>query len=179
MMEICSDSDDQQQISKLSEDYQLASRIRKAGKNARLGLGKFKLSSKEGNGSFVFPPENEKAPLFTDRLSVPPKQWSNEAHAAPSSSHPESDKKQVAATPKGSAATKERWRRQSPGGNEQARTARSDGELGDGGSRRPSPPGSHREGAPQLVKEVTALLDLRFFPLSLLLSLAFQSSILL
>jgi len=33
-MEICSDSDDQQQISKLSEDYQLASRIRNAGKNA-------------------------------------------------------------------------------------------------------------------------------------------------
>jgi len=159
MMEICSNSDDQQQISKLSEDYQLASRIRKVGKNARLGFGKFKSSSKEGNGSFVFPPENKKAPLFMDRLSVPPKQWSNEVHTAPSSSHPESDEKQVAPALKGSAATNERRKRQSPGGNEQARTARSDGELGDGGSRRSSPPESHREGAPQLVKEAPGALN--------------------
>jgi len=159
MMEICSDSDDQQQISKLSEDYQLASRIRKVGKNARLGLGKFKPSSKEGNGSFVFPPENEKAPLFTDRLSVPPKQWSNEAHAAPSSSHPESDEKQAAAAPEGSAATNERRRRQSLGENEQARTTRSDGELGNGGSQQSSPPRSHHEGAPQLVKVAPGASD--------------------
>jgi len=135
MMEICSDSDDQQQIFKLSKDYQLVSRIRKARKNAQLGFEKFKPSSKKGNDSFVFPPENEKAPLFMDHLSVPPKQWSNEAHVAPSSSHPENDEKQAAAALEGSTATNERRRRQSLGGNEQARTARSDGELSDGGLR--------------------------------------------
>ncbi len=70
-MEICSDQEDQQQISKLSEEYQLASRIRKVGNSARLGLGKFKPSSKLGNGSFVFPPEREKAPLVSVCFSDP------------------------------------------------------------------------------------------------------------
>jgi hypothetical protein len=84
MMEICSDQEDQQQISKLSEEYQLANRIRKAGINACLGLGKFKPSSKLGNSSFVFPLEREKAPLVSVRLSDPLTQWTSEAPAAPS-----------------------------------------------------------------------------------------------
>jgi hypothetical protein len=150
MMEICSDPEYQQQISKLSQDYQVASRIRKAGESARLGLGIFKPSSKLGNGSFTFLPGNEKDTPVSDRLSAPPTQWSSEALAAPSTFPPErklSDGKHAATTPKGPAATNERWRRQSPGGNKQAQGARSDGEFSEGGSIRSPPPEILREGA--------------------------------
>jgi hypothetical protein len=47
MMEICSDATDSQ-IAKLDEFVLVAHRIRKAGRGARPGLSKFKLSPRKG-----------------------------------------------------------------------------------------------------------------------------------
>jgi hypothetical protein len=89
MMEICSDAADSQ-TAKLDEFVLVAHRIRKAGRGARPGLSKFKLSPRKGghtrvssltsgknsltaNGSFVSAsPELDEAPAST--ISPHPKE---------------------------------------------------------------------------------------------------------
>jgi hypothetical protein len=157
-MEISSNPKDQQLISKLGEDFQVASKIRKAGESARSGLGNFKSSS--GNGSFSLPPENERVFSNSVRLSAPLSKWSSEIQAAPSCSPPEgklSDGKYACSTLEGPASSNEQWRRQSSGGSERARDARSDGENIEEGPLRAFSPGCHREGAPRPKKGNVAI----------------------
>jgi hypothetical protein len=91
-MEICSDSEDQQ-ISKLIESSLIAYRIRKAGRDERLGFKKFKsnkLSSGGDDGAKTFPPTSKEVSLATNKSSDSPVQGSCEAPAAPSTLLPES-----------------------------------------------------------------------------------------
>jgi hypothetical protein len=157
-MEISSDPKDLERISKLGEDFQIASRIRKAGESARSGLGYFKPSS--GNGSFSFPPENVKVFFVSDHLSAPLLKWNSETPAALSISSPEkklSNGKYACSTSEGPTSSNERWRRQYSEGSEQARDARSDGEKIEGGPLRSLSPGFHRESVPPPSKGTIAI----------------------
>jgi len=86
-MEICSDSEDQQ-ISKLNESSLIAYRIRKVGRGARLGFGKFKSKKLnfDGNvGAKDFRPANNEASSATNGSFEPPAHDHRGAFLAPSS----------------------------------------------------------------------------------------------
>jgi hypothetical protein len=78
-MEICSDPEDQQ-TSKMNEASLLAYKVRKAGRDVRLGFGKFKPSSIDD--AKAFPPKSKKVVLGSDSPFVSPTQCSNEAPVA-------------------------------------------------------------------------------------------------
>jgi hypothetical protein len=67
------------QIQRLNEFFLVADRIRKAGRNPRQGLGKFKKSSPNGGGARLSTPASNENPLFTNGSFAPPTQGSREA----------------------------------------------------------------------------------------------------
>jgi hypothetical protein len=91
-MEICSDLEDQQ-ISKLNEYSLVALRIRKAGRGARLGFGKFKCRKPNLGGivgAKAHRPESTEAPPATNGSSEASAHDHRESLPAPSSPSPES-----------------------------------------------------------------------------------------
>jgi len=137
----------------------IAYKIRKVGRGARLGLGKFKsIKSSSGGdgGAKTFPPTSKEASSATDGSSDPPMQGSCKALAVPSTLLLESlfseKGKNVGQTPADSTALSESERCQSPSKDAQATTAWSDGKSCEGPLQRPSPPIKHREVSTQFAK---------------------------
>jgi hypothetical protein len=73
------------QLQRLNEFLLVADRIRKGGRNARKGLGKFKKPSPNGGSARFSVPISNKNFLFTNGSFVLPTQGSREALSAPSS----------------------------------------------------------------------------------------------
>lgn len=160
-MEICFNSEDQQ-ISKLSQSSLIAYRIQKVGRDAHLGLGKFKSSkpsSRGDGGAKFFMPASKEVSLATNGSFEPPAQGSCDAPAVSSSFFPESllsEKGKIVGQALVDPATlSESGRCQSPSKGVQATTAQSDGESHESRPQRSSPTIKHQEVSTQFAKGAT------------------------
>ncbi|CAK9205150.1 unnamed protein product [Sphagnum troendelagicum] len=129
-MNLHSESEDPQ-IQRLNEFFLVADRIRKAGRSARQGLGKFKKSSPNGGDARLSAPTSNENPLFTNGSFAPPTEGSHEAPSAPSFPPPGNPlgKEGVSATQASetSAALSTQTECKLSGKNVQAISARNDG----------------------------------------------------
>ncbi len=150
-MEICSKFEDQQ-ISKLNEFSLVAYRIRKAGHDVRLGLGKFKCNKLNPSSGHIaqvpFPTSNEIS-FITNESSDPLAQGSCEAPFAPSTSLPGSllskGGKNTSQTSIDLATFSNPTKCQLPNKNAQANSPQSDGGLREGCFQRSSSSTTHRD----------------------------------
>ncbi|CAK9253726.1 unnamed protein product [Sphagnum jensenii] len=145
-MEICSDLEDQQ-ISKLNEYSLVALRIRKAGRGARLGFGKFKCKKPNlgGNvGAKAHRPESTEAPSATNGSYEASSHDHRKSLPAPSSPSPKSSAN-LRETITGLAATdpaalRESGNTQAPSRGAKTTSTRSIEESREGTPQRPPSP---------------------------------------
>ncbi len=158
-MEICSDSEDQQ-IFKLNEYSLIAYKIWKAGRDARLGFGKFKSKKSipsDGAGAKAYRPASKEDSSATNGSSEPLAHDHHEALLVLSSPTPKSSlrKQEVNAglASADRAALNKSGRPQAPSKGAKAATAKSDGKSREGLPQRSPSPFSHREEQARSAKE--------------------------
>ncbi|CAK9208953.1 unnamed protein product [Sphagnum troendelagicum] len=157
-MEICSDLEDQQ-ISKLNEYSLVALRIRKAGRGARLGFGKFKCrkSNLGGNvGAKAHRPESTEPSSATNGSHEASAHDLRKSLPAPSSPSPESSanlrETNAGLVQTDPVALSESGNTQAPGRGVETTSARSSEESREGAPQRPPSPLKLRKDLTRSVK---------------------------